>query len=157
MAINKVIANNKVLIDLTGDSVTPETLAEGATAHDKTGALIVGTMKSGSGSGGGGGGSTGDSDEQYVTINIVIPPPLTGAISYENFIAISSIEFTDGFSETIEGIVVGSELIVFFDQQPMAAYCEGDSMAQYELNWNPERTAFILIVPNENATLGVVY
>lgn len=51
--INKVIrktaAGDEVLIDLTGDSVAPETLAEGVTAHDKSGAAIVGTMKSGGG------------------------------------------------------------------------------------------------------------
>lgn len=49
MAINKVVFGSKTLIDLTGDTVTPDTLAVGATAHDKTGAPIVGTMSSGSG------------------------------------------------------------------------------------------------------------
>jgi hypothetical protein len=117
----------------------------------KKGVSIFGVSGTYEGSGGG------SSDEQYVTITIVIPSPLTGTITYENFIAIPSIEFTNGFSETIEGIVVGSELIVFFDQQPMAAFCEGDSMAQYELNWNSDRTSFTLIVPNENATLSVAY
>ncbi len=40
---NKVVYGSKTLIDLTADTVTPETLAKDATAHDKTGALIVGT------------------------------------------------------------------------------------------------------------------
>ncbi len=48
---NKVVLNRpdgeEVLIDISGDSVTPETLAEGVTAHDKSGAPIVGTMQSG--------------------------------------------------------------------------------------------------------------
>jgi hypothetical protein len=48
MAVNKVVYNTgngaKTLIDLTGDSVTPETLAEGTTAHDASGERIVGTM-----------------------------------------------------------------------------------------------------------------
>ena len=48
MAVNKVVMNTEngedVLIDLTGDSVTPQTLAEGATAHDASGNKIVGTM-----------------------------------------------------------------------------------------------------------------
>ena len=48
MAVNKVVMNTEngenVLIDLTGDSVTPKTLAEGATAHDASGEVIVGTM-----------------------------------------------------------------------------------------------------------------
>lgn len=42
MAINKVIYGGKSLIDLTGDSVTPETLLSGIIAHDKTGMEIVG-------------------------------------------------------------------------------------------------------------------
>ena len=48
MPNNKVqLANGTVLIDLTGDTVTPETLIKGATAHDKTGKLIVGTAEKG--------------------------------------------------------------------------------------------------------------
>lgn len=47
MAVNKVIYNTaqgeEVLMDLTSDTVTPETLAEGVTAHDASGELIVGT------------------------------------------------------------------------------------------------------------------
>ena len=43
MSINKVIYDGNTLIDLTEDSVTPETLAKGVTAHDKSGAQIVGT------------------------------------------------------------------------------------------------------------------
>ncbi len=50
MAVNKVeLANGEVLMDLTGDSVTPETLAEGETAHDASGVKITGTMKAGGG------------------------------------------------------------------------------------------------------------
>lgn len=56
MAVSKIeLANGEVLIDLTADTVTPETLAEGVTAHDKSGAVIVGTM-----TGGGGGNSEED-------------------------------------------------------------------------------------------------
>lgn len=50
MAVNKVVMNTEngaeTLIDLTGDSVTPETLAEGETAHDASGNQIRGTMQS---------------------------------------------------------------------------------------------------------------
>ena len=42
MAINKVIYAGYSLIDLTGDSVTPETLLAGKTAHDASGAGITG-------------------------------------------------------------------------------------------------------------------
>ena len=43
MAINKVIYGNRTLIDLTGDTVSPDKLAQGITAHDKSGAIITGT------------------------------------------------------------------------------------------------------------------
>ena len=49
MAYNKIVLKDQTLIDLTSDTVTPDTLAVGATAHDKTGASIVGTMPSGGG------------------------------------------------------------------------------------------------------------
>lgn len=54
MAVNKVVINRdgeeKVIMDVTDSTVTPETLAEGETAYDKSGARILGTMKAGSGS-----------------------------------------------------------------------------------------------------------
>ena len=49
MAVNKVVYNTEngaeTLIDLTSDSVTPETLAKGTTAHDASGNVITGTMR----------------------------------------------------------------------------------------------------------------
>ena len=42
MAVNKIVYSGKALIDLTGDSVTPETLLAGKTAHDASGAVITG-------------------------------------------------------------------------------------------------------------------
>lgn len=46
MAINKVVYNTEegaqVLIDLTDDTVTPEALEEGVTAHAANGEMIVG-------------------------------------------------------------------------------------------------------------------
>ena len=48
MGVNKVVYNTEngpeTLIDLTGDSVTPETLAEGTTAHDASGNEVTGKM-----------------------------------------------------------------------------------------------------------------
>lgn len=43
MAVNKVQVNGETVLDLTNDSVTPEQLAEGATAHNAAGERIVGT------------------------------------------------------------------------------------------------------------------
>lgn len=47
MSISKIIFGDTVLIDLTGDTVTAATLDKGATAHDKAGNQIVGTMEVG--------------------------------------------------------------------------------------------------------------
>lgn len=45
MANNKIqLSNGDVLLDLTGDSVTPDTLLEGATAHNAAGEPIVGAL-----------------------------------------------------------------------------------------------------------------
>ena len=44
MAINKVDLGNQNLIDLTQDTVSPEKMAKGTTAHDKSGNIIEGKM-----------------------------------------------------------------------------------------------------------------
>lgn len=51
MPINKIIYDDNVLIDLTEDSVTPETLLKGVTAHDKAGNLINGVHECAGGEG----------------------------------------------------------------------------------------------------------
>lgn len=43
MAISKVIFGSEILIDLTGDTVTADKLAQGITAHGKDGEPITGT------------------------------------------------------------------------------------------------------------------
>ena len=43
MANNKIIFGGNVLIDLTGDTITADKLAEGITAHDRSGEVITGT------------------------------------------------------------------------------------------------------------------
>lgn len=43
MAYNKIIYGGNTLIDLTGDTITADKLAEGITAHDKSGEIITGT------------------------------------------------------------------------------------------------------------------
>lgn len=55
--INKIIYGDKTLIDLTGDTISPENLDQGITAHDKSGKPIVGT-------------STKDSDTSDATVTV---------------------------------------------------------------------------------------
>lgn len=43
MAKSKIIIGGEVAIDLTGDTVTPDKMLEGVTAHDKAGEIITGT------------------------------------------------------------------------------------------------------------------
>lgn len=48
---NQVIVNGETILDLRSDTVTPETLQKGYTAHDKSGAKITGTLEASSSSG----------------------------------------------------------------------------------------------------------
>ena len=47
MAVNKVVVNGEAIIDLSADTVTANKLAKGYKAHDKSGAVIIGTMAGG--------------------------------------------------------------------------------------------------------------
>ena len=44
MGNSKIVYNGETLIDISEDTVTPETLVEGATAHNSNGERITGTM-----------------------------------------------------------------------------------------------------------------
>ena len=67
MALNKIVYGSDVLIDLTGDTVSEDTLAKGITAHDKSGVIIVGT-------------STKDSDTSDA--DVAVAEILDGKIAY---------------------------------------------------------------------------
>lgn len=43
--VNKVVYGNSTLIDLTNDTVVPEALVDGYTAHDRSGATVTGTLE----------------------------------------------------------------------------------------------------------------
>ena len=45
---NQVIVNGETVLDLRSDTVTPETLQKGYTAHDKSGTKITGTLEASS-------------------------------------------------------------------------------------------------------------
>lgn len=54
MAVNKIVYNARVLIDLTNDTVAADKMLAGVTAHDKsgnqvTGSVAFGTVYTGSG------------------------------------------------------------------------------------------------------------
>lgn len=70
MGVNKFVLNTsdgeEVKFDLTGDTVTAETLAKGVTAHDASGEQIIGTMSETGGSSGIHVGSEAPTDETVV-------------------------------------------------------------------------------------------
>ena len=45
--VNKLLITDKVVFDVTNDTVTPSDLAKGVTAHDKSGTAITGTVEVG--------------------------------------------------------------------------------------------------------------
>ena len=45
---NQIIVNGKTILDLRSDTITPETLQKGYTAHDKSGTKITGTLEASS-------------------------------------------------------------------------------------------------------------
>ena len=67
MANNKIIFGGQTLIDLTQDTVTPDKLLDGYTAHDKSGEIIEGTC-------------TFDSDTSDA--NVAVAEILIGKIAY---------------------------------------------------------------------------
>lgn len=44
MEKNKIIYGDEVLLDLTNDTVSSDTLSRGITAHDKSGRIITGNL-----------------------------------------------------------------------------------------------------------------
>lgn len=44
MEKNKIIYGGEVLLDLTNDTVSSDTLSRGITAHDKSGRIITGNL-----------------------------------------------------------------------------------------------------------------
>lgn len=47
MPVNKIVYGGNTLIDLSNDTVAPEGLLTGITAHDRSGAIITGTLVAG--------------------------------------------------------------------------------------------------------------
>lgn len=66
MGVNKVdLSTGETLIDISNDTVTPETLAKGVTAHNAKGDSIVGTMTAE-----GGGSGVSDNEVVFVTCDL---------------------------------------------------------------------------------------
>lgn len=90
----KIVYNDEVLIDLSQDSVTPETLDEGVTAHDKDGNPIVGTRSSAS--------------QEMCTVTIVDGAEMT---HHAEFIKIKE-NLEDGATEAFDTLSIEGSLSV---------------------------------------------
>ena len=77
MAKNKIIYGGEVLIDLTQDTVTAADLAEGVTAHDKSGAVITGTNTYDS--------DTSDDTAAVCRVTFNVPVSATATFTFTNY------------------------------------------------------------------------
>lgn len=148
MAINKVIYGGDTLIDLTSDTVTPQTLATGATAHDRSGAVINGSY-----TGIPAGGSTGqvlakDSDDDYevdwMTINV---PTKTSDLTNDS-------EFITGMTILSYGNSTWNDFLTAYNANKVV-YCRASSNSN-PATGNQTRMAFMAYV-NANPPTNVEF
>lgn len=95
MAVNKVVINDEIKIDLTSDTVSPDTLSKGITAHDKSGNVIVGTMESGSAPSGQWREETVDNENGQITKVVYHGYTIIPAYQYSRK-RLTSIKFNEG-------------------------------------------------------------
>lgn len=137
MAANKVAINGKTILDLTQDTVTPATLAKGATAHDKSGAKIVGTMEASAGgdyniaattnadgtqnlaitdAGGGSGGGSGETGTTSLTVYPLggIERPILCSWQTENG-WLYTTKFDTSAAFTLPNVLIGGYAILSID------------------------------------------
>lgn len=103
------------MIDLTGDTVTPETLAKGATAHNAKGEPITGTMESG------GGITEPDPREDYQRVEY-IESAEEGTYPYI---------ITDFYADNDTGVEVVASFAVMQDRIPMGSRQDSGSTRFY--------------------------
>lgn len=86
--VNKVSYNNNVLIDLTEDTITPEVVVSGYTAHDRSGASISGTFVPVTG-------VKGSSESSYRTGNVNLTAEDVGALPESTSIPSKTSDLTN--------------------------------------------------------------
>ena len=70
MAVNKVVINEEVVLDLTGDTVQAADLPKGVIAHSATGAKVTGTTNYAGSSSAGGAATSANKVNAALTINL---------------------------------------------------------------------------------------
>lgn len=112
---NQVIINGETILDLRSDTVTPETLQKGYTAHDKSGTKITGTLEAS---------SSGAAKETWV-----IKSSATGAF------ATTQISFTSN-GQKFTSIGANNDygpVVLYYDNKEIAGYDPGTG-GVYEFN-----------------------
>lgn len=135
---NQVIINGETILDLRSDTVTPETLQKGYTAHDKSGTKITGTLEAG------------DTSETWV-----IKSSATGAFATTQ-IAFTSNErkFTSIGANDSSGIA----MVLYYDNYEAAGYDLGGGVYEFEtdayrkLTFDTPPTGALLTWLQSNAT-----
>lgn len=106
MAVNKVVINDEIKIDLTSDTVSPDTLSKGITAHDKSGNVIVGTMEGSSAPSGQWREETVDNENGQITKVVYHGYTIIPAWQYSRK-RLTSIKFNEGVT-TIDSYFMGT-------------------------------------------------
>lgn len=142
MANNKVqLSDGTVLLDLTGDTVTPETLMAGVTAHNAAGEPIVGT---GGGTGGGVNVSYDTIDPNRYSVNLdnqTAQLDLTGLVAKSHYVCNMSFHGValDNNNENSTGDTIDYNITVLGtgnDQHDMIIYSFMDGVSEGPLLYN---------------------
>lgn len=105
---NQVIINGETILDLRSDTVTPETLQKGYTAHDKSGTKITGTLEAS---------SSGAAKETWVIKSSASGELVTTQISFTS----NGQKFTSIGANSNSGLV----MILYYDSTEIAGYDPG--------------------------------
>lgn len=105
---NQVIVNGETILDLRSDTVTPETLQKGYTAHDKSGTKITGTLEAS---------SPGGAKETWAINDDAAGEFATTQISFTS----NGQKFTSIGANSNSGIFV----ILYYDNNEIAGYDPG--------------------------------
>ena len=116
--VNKVVYGNSTLIDLTGDTVAPEALVSGYTAHDKSGASVTGTLELPSSSNPlpieSGGTNANSASGARTNLDVYSKSEVTNAISQSTVNVIAQLDPTyDAGNTYVIGVVFGPGYITY--------------------------------------------
>lgn len=114
---NQVVVNGETILDLRSDTVTPETLQKGYTAHDKSGTKITGTLEAS---------SSGGAKETWVIKSSATGEFATTQISFTS----NGRKFTSIGANDSSGIAI----VLYYDNYEAAGYDAGGGVYEFELD-----------------------